>query len=1050
MSYPFAPGASLPTLNISYRTVPLSFYSDLRQQADLPFEHRMTSKITKVTLDNNDDLRLLHLAQLMPLSAPGRTGFDSFGRPIRKPFNDVFMNWDVAGLLALVHFNERNTSVLPELTEVLSTCNVFLTMDLLDTQQSPIVASDQYYKVAIRNNTLASPQPGGVIGSIFTQETQPLAVLTGAYQIPQISPASSSSTLEFNDDAPLFARTVPSNAAHAAATVELLQYWNISHVACLFLQNGYGTAFAKEFQHLTDEKKINVISTGYNLDDEASLGKAVRLIKESGVRYIFGISNPDIIHTLLIASYDAGLVGNDYVWILPQLETSYVLKRTDENVKLVNALQGSAILEIVVTPQVPFLLAMSDLATDVDLRQFYVDSHPESFIFDDFLWNKSIPIVTKFSYTAYDAVMAMGIAACQAEDEFFSGQQHFDALKKVTFKGVSGDVAFLDTGTRRYDGLKYVFSNIMLNQAISTNETIALTSTESITIDFASVHHVKELVPFVFYDGTTTVPQALPKYEESLNLIGKDVRIFGWVLASFVILMAIGFGIFTYKYRNKNLVRSSQPIFLGMMCTGCVILASTVIPMSMQEPLSQDSLDSWCMSIPWLASIGFSTAFSAIFTKTYRIQKLFHQSHGMQRATLRARDVVWISGVFLLVNVLMLSIWTVVGPLEWHRVELENRDQYGRSVESYGACRSSNKSTIGFLAVLVIFNFSTVAFATYQVYISRHIPSDYNESYYIALTMASLMELFLIGLPILFLVSDNPAADFVVKSILVCFCCCSILLPLFVSKLRVGKSTRVNKDEMQLAWGTYISATERVQQSSTPSQNDGQSQGAQSRSLRRQSRESIDTDYRRSNGTVAEIRANVERKQRELRQQMSSADFSDDGSVEATTRRRRRSSTSDTRKRGSVSSKESHGSSSSARRRPSDDYHSRSNSFDETDVPQRRRISNKASARMRTPVGSSPLRNSFTKSIESFQSSFNFLPGDEYEMDLKAEIQHGGQSNHSSNRRYIRGDDSHTLFADSDHDARIIRWEGDVTMNRSDQADLLTPAIEEASWEFST
>jgi hypothetical protein len=32
----------------------------------------------------------------------------------------------------------------------------------------------------------------------------------------------------------------------------------------------------------------------------------------------------------------------------------------------------------------------------------------------------------------------MGIAACQSEDEFFSGQQLFDALKNVVFKGVSG------------------------------------------------------------------------------------------------------------------------------------------------------------------------------------------------------------------------------------------------------------------------------------------------------------------------------------------------------------------------------------------------------------------------------------------------------------------------------------------------------------------------------------------------------------------------------------------------------------------------------------
>jgi ABC-type branched-subunit amino acid transport system substrate-binding protein len=924
MSYPFPPGGGFPSFNISYRTVPLSYYSDLRQ-SDLPYQQvKNTSKIAKVTLENDDDIRLLHLAQLMPLTIPGSMGFDMFG-PIRKPNNDIFLHWEAAGLLALVHFNERNTSVLPELSDLLANCNVHLTMDLLDTQLSPVVSSEQYYRLAVRNNTLASPQPGGLVGGAFSYESQPLATLTGAYQIPQISPASTAGSLEFNDDGHLFSRTVPTNTADGFAVLELLLFWNVSHVGALFSRDEYGVSFAKDFENRAIEKGITVISTGFNLEEDNSISKAVRLIKESGVRYILGIpANPSIAQSLLVAAYDDGLVGETFVWILTQTGFTYPLPRNDETEKFAKALKGAAVVEIEVTPDVPFLLAMSDIRTDTELREFFVNSHPESFIFDDFLWNESYPIVTTFSYTTYDAVMAMGIAACQTPVEFFTGQQHFDALKKLEFRGVSGQVAFTSTGTRRYDGLKYVFSNVFLNEELWTNDTIVIKSEKSILIDFSNQAPVLELVPFLFYNGSTSVPLALPEYKEDLNMIGQGILIFGWVLTSLVMLMAIGLGLFTYKYRNTNLIRAAQPLFLGMMCMGCFILASAVVPMSMQEPLSQNALNAACMSTPWLLSIGFCTAFSALFTKTYRIQKLFTRSLGLQRSTVLAKDVLWTLIVLTLINVFILTLWTILGPLEWRRVEVDNRDQFGRSMETYGVCRSSNGLSVIFLALLVLFNFLTVAFANFQLYISRHIPSDFNESYYIALTMTSLLELFLIGLPILFLVSENPAADFMVRTVLVCFCCCSILGPIFASKLRVGKNRPLDTNAMQMAWGTYMSAAvrSRTAQRSKPTSSAHQSSSGQKTprgSIHLQpSSDDPDADattLTQTNGTVAEIRANIERKQRAHSQQMSLDETSDEGGADMEVAGSNHNTSLrlsvHQRKRSSVSSKESQGSVSS-------------------------------------------------------------------------------------------------------------------------------------------
>jgi hypothetical protein len=87
-----------------------------------------------------------------------------------------------------------------------------------------------------------------------------------------------------------------------------------------------------------------------------------------------------------------------------------------------------------------------------------------------------------------------------------------------------------------------------------------------------------------------------------------------------------------------------------------------------------------------------------------------------------------------------------------------------------------------FAALILLVNIVAIVFLLYQSYKARNLPTDFNEGVYVTVTSFSLLECLLLAAPLLFLVYDNPTADFMIKSIMVTISCLAILLPMFIPK----------------------------------------------------------------------------------------------------------------------------------------------------------------------------------------------------------------------------------------------------------------------------
>ena len=137
---------------------------------------------------------------------------------------------------------------------------------------------------------------------------------------------------------------------------------------------------------------------------------------------------------------------------------------------------------------------------------------------------------------------------------------------------------------------------------------------------------------------------------------------------------------------------------------------------------------------------------SALFTKIYRINRVFQCAKAFQRVKITPLDVAKPLAFLMIINCALLAGMTAVAPLVWVR-EVTDYDIYGRPTNSYGSCRPQ-ENTLYFLIPLVIVGFSSLLAANYQSYLARNLPSRWNESLYISLTNFILLETTVITLPV--------------------------------------------------------------------------------------------------------------------------------------------------------------------------------------------------------------------------------------------------------------------------------------------------------------
>ncbi|CAB9505002.1 Gamma-aminobutyric acid (GABA) B receptor [Seminavis robusta] len=749
---------------------PFTYWDVLRQESsDVPFETRPGSSVVKIPTSSvkpripnaRSHLRLAHLASILAISHPW------FG------IDRVFHNAQAAGVLALKHLNERSPSVMPDLPERMDACpDLFFTMDMYDTQFSPIHAARQFANDIVGpTHSLATPHPTAIAGATLSEVSKTLAILGGVNEIPQISHISAAESLDNTETYPYFCRSSASNSGMAQGLAVFMHSLSETsrHVAILYARDELGRSHHNNFSDMARRLGISVFSAPYELHDPKSLDDAINKVINSGYKYVSLAPAQSTFNVVAQRAFELGLGGQDYVFFLSEscvdvISAGYTLNATTEY-GAASILNGTGIVLLHAPGKEEYVESMQkEFLDDPATMAYYTRKHPAKdlftavgFDFDPALDAQVSNFAGALQNSQYDAVIAAGLAACQSETDFFTGPEVYENIKNLDFSGSSQiPTHFMnDTCSRDMQYFGYVVLNLLAKEP--KDGLIRFETRGAAMVD--ANENVITLQNYTFRDGTSIAPPSIPDQEIDMNKIPLHFQLLAWTVAFIVMLLATALGVWTIVKRNTASVRVRQPMFLSMCCVGTCLLASSIIPMGLQEPT--ENLGAACMSSLWLSSVGFVVGFSALFSKTWRVNRLFNNAQRFRRHTI---DVLVPFLVLSSINVIILVAMTIVAPLQWTRQFTDSLDPYGRPLESYGSCTASNDNTKWFLLPLLAINFFAVLLSNIQIFLSRNLPRNLNESKEVAFSMLMLLEACLVGIPVLIVVNESPTARFLLPT----------------------------------------------------------------------------------------------------------------------------------------------------------------------------------------------------------------------------------------------------------------------------------------------
>jgi hypothetical protein len=276
--------------------------------------------------------------------------------------------------------------------------------------------------------------------------------------------------------------------------------------------------------------------------------------------------------------------------------------------------------------------------------------------------------------------------------------------------------------------------------------------------------------------------------DEELNQLG-SIRAVGLSLMAIAVALALCYAVWVYLNKTKKMVKTMQPIFLVTICIGVGVMALGIVPLSIDDGIaSTRGCDIACVSVPWLLSLGFTIAFSALFSKLWRINKLFHNP-SFRRVKVTEKDVLAPFATLFTLNFAVLLTWTLIDPVYWSRNQVG-----GEQWNTFGSCKIGGTAGKTSFALIAAFNVGALFLACYQAYKARNISDDFSEGKNVGFAVFSWVQVLMVGIPVLFLIDeDNPTAKYFLQVVLLFVLCISMLSLIFVPIMVQLRRRRMNE-----------------------------------------------------------------------------------------------------------------------------------------------------------------------------------------------------------------------------------------------------------------
>lgn len=699
--------------------------------------------------------------------------------------------------LALEHLNSGNGAIVKEVEGLNERCPMLFTAEFLDTKNNARVAMGQLNSIFAREEGF---RPCAFLGNTFSAVSIATSVQTGIYDSVQVSVTSSSAQLDNKDLHPLFARTGPSSSDMCKPMLDFVyHHLNVRHLAVIASddpgQSSIVSCLISEQGSYPDMHPVARITLPTN-SEARNYEATIAAFKETGFRYVIPLVNPGDHFPLIEEAARQGVAGTGFhTWIFNGGAVGSILTRPfREDSDFVRAMKGS----ILYAPKstMPGIGRYDAFAQEIDEtwnneldRQFITTKLPSDFTAQPFARGAYFSTDTVAAMT-YDSVILVGLAACNAQKQNFTGGEHYQSMMNTVFEGASGKVILnKKTGSRDVSTTGFSLTNFILSEPASRDGFVNFTAIEFATYVNGEWNRTDDTAKqtgytIVFNDGTTDIPPDLPPVILTYNFISGPAKIFGFSLAAIILVSAVAFSLWTKIQHKKNnyVVVAAQPLFLQMICAGAFLMGASIIPMGLDRGILGDHAT--CMTTPWLLSLGWCIVFSSLFSKTLRVNKVFHNPN-FRRVIVTTQDVIRPMVAIMALNVILLLAWTLISPLKWTQSSDFVLDTFGRLKEISYECDSDHHNY--FIVPLIVINAAALLVANYQAYVARKIATEFAESEYIGSAMGLISVAFSIIVPVMIIAEEGDiSVRFFVNAGFIFSVSMSVLVFIFVPKMMQG------------------------------------------------------------------------------------------------------------------------------------------------------------------------------------------------------------------------------------------------------------------------
>lgn len=269
-------------------------------------------------------------------------------------------------------------------------------------------------------------------------------------------------------------------------------------------------------------------------------------------------------------------------------------------------------------------------------------------------------------------------------------------------------------------------------------------------------HHTRE-DKFVSYNNTVWKDNQPPLdrtiiYREiQLMKISLPVTIAVWLFAAIGVAFSFGFLGFNIRNRQTRIIKMSSPNLNNIIVMGSILCYISVILFGIDARfLTLEEYTRICNVRSAVLCIGYSLSFGAMFSKTWRVHKIFAAGASLKKMAIKDHHLLVTVAALLMTDVVFLSCWIATDPFQSEMRKFEetlgevHREYQVVIIPALYQCTCKYK--MYFFAVVFTYKGLLLLFGIFLAWETRNVTIPaLNDSKYIGMSVYNVFVLTVIG-----------------------------------------------------------------------------------------------------------------------------------------------------------------------------------------------------------------------------------------------------------------------------------------------------------------